>query len=76
MRAPLQYDGSMFSDLRSQDVHAAAERIRGHARFVDDRTLDVDGHTTIEFDGAVIATGSSPSRRSSRSVWTLAVPRK
>lgn len=39
----------------------AADRVRGHARFVDDRTLDVDGRTRIAFAGAVIATGSSPA---------------
>ena len=32
MRAPLQYDPPMFTDLRSRDVHAAAERIRGIVR--------------------------------------------
>lgn len=35
-------------------------RIRGHARFVSDTTLQVDAHTRIEFGQAVIATGSSP----------------
>ena len=45
------------------DVYAmpAADRIRGRARFVDDRTLQIDDHTTLAFGGAVIATGSSPS---------------
>src|SRR5678815_4624350 len=32
-----------------------ADHVRGHARFVDDRTLAVDDHTTIEFSRAVIA---------------------
>jgi dihydrolipoamide dehydrogenase len=38
-----------------------ADHVRGHAHFVDDRTLVVDDHTSIEFGRAVIATGSSPS---------------
>jgi dihydrolipoamide dehydrogenase len=38
-----------------------ADHVRGHARFVDDRTLAVGDHTTIEFGRAVIATGSAPS---------------
>lgn len=37
------------------------DRVRGHARFVDDRTLQVDGGPRITFGRAVIATGSSPS---------------
>ena len=37
------------------------DRIRGWAKFVDDRTLEVDGATRIRFSRAVIATGSSPS---------------
>jgi dihydrolipoamide dehydrogenase len=32
----------------------------GRARFVDERTLEVDGHTRVAFERAVIATGSSP----------------
>ena len=40
---------------------AADDRLRGNARFIDDRTLDVDGHTAIAFGRAVIATGSSPA---------------
>jgi dihydrolipoamide dehydrogenase len=38
-----------------------ADHVRGHARFVDDRTLAVGDHATIEFARAVIATGSSPA---------------
>ena len=36
-------------------------KIRGYARFIDDHTLLVDDHTTIEAASVVIATGSSPS---------------
>ena len=39
----------------------ARDRVRGHARFVDDRTLQVDGGPRITFGRAVIATGSSPN---------------
>lgn len=36
-------------------------KISGYARFIDDHTLVVDDHTTIEAKSIVIATGSSPS---------------
>jgi len=39
----------------------AADRVLGHARFVDDGTLTVDDHLEIAFSRAVIATGSSPA---------------
>jgi dihydrolipoamide dehydrogenase len=38
----------------------AADKIRGHARFSDARTLQVDDHTRITAHSIVIATGSSP----------------
>ena len=47
--------------LEGVDAIPEADRVRGHAHFVDDRTLDVDDHTRIEFGRAVIATGSSPA---------------
>jgi dihydrolipoamide dehydrogenase len=37
-----------------------AHRLTGHARFLDDHTLDVGGHTRLSADRIVIATGSSP----------------
>jgi dihydrolipoamide dehydrogenase len=37
------------------------DRILGNARFIDDRTLQLDDHMTIAFGSAVIATGSMPS---------------
>ncbi|MEP7208970.1 MAG: dihydrolipoyl dehydrogenase [Casimicrobiaceae bacterium] len=37
------------------------DRLRGHARFVDDRTLELEGGPRIRFGSAVIATGSAPS---------------
>jgi dihydrolipoamide dehydrogenase len=36
-------------------------KICGYAKFIDDHTLQVDDHTTIEAKSVVIATGSSPS---------------
>ena len=39
----------------------AERRVRGHARFIDDHTLQVDEHTRIEAARIVIATGSRPA---------------
>jgi len=47
--------------LEGVEAIPASDRIRGFARFTDDRTLVVDDHTTIGFGRAVIATGSSPA---------------
>ncbi len=47
--------------LESVDAIPERDRIRGYARFVDDRTLSVDDHTQVAFSRAVIATGSSPA---------------
>ena len=38
-----------------------AQRLRGHARFVDANTLMVDDHTQVRAGRVVIATGSSPA---------------
>jgi dihydrolipoamide dehydrogenase len=38
-----------------------ADRVRGHARFIDDTTLRVDDNVVIKAARVVIATGSSPS---------------
>jgi dihydrolipoamide dehydrogenase len=46
--------------LEGIDAMPAADRIRGRARFIDDRTLQLDDGTTIAFGSAVIATGSAP----------------
>ena len=35
-----------------------ADRLRGHARFIDPTTLDIDGHTRVTAARIVIATGS------------------
>ena len=47
--------------LEGVDAIPASDRIVGRARFVDDHTLDVDRRTIVNFDRAVIATGSSPA---------------
>ena len=39
----------------------AEHRLRGHARFVDAHTLQVDDHTLVRAQRIVIATGSSPN---------------
>ena len=45
-----------------EDTEALPEevRVRGRARFVDARTLDVDGRIRIEAGATVVATGSAP----------------
>ena len=47
--------------LQGVESIPAADRVVGHARFVSDTVLDVDGHTRITARSVVIATGSSPS---------------
>ncbi len=46
---------------RGVDEIAAADKIFGRARFVDDRTLSIEGGPTIAAKTVVIATGSTPS---------------
>jgi dihydrolipoamide dehydrogenase len=47
--------------LRDVEGIPAADRVRGHARFIDNTTLRVDEHVAIKAGRVVIATGSSPS---------------
>lgn len=47
--------------LRGVDGIPAEHKLRGYAKFVDDRSLKVDDHTVVTFGRAVIATGSSPA---------------
>ncbi len=56
-----------FVDIVLRDVERIPEtdRLRGHARFVNDHTLDVDGHTRVIAKTVVIATGSRPTRADS-----------
>lgn len=46
--------------LEGVDNIPAADKLRGHARFISPHTLQVDGHTQIEAGRVVIATGSTP----------------
>jgi dihydrolipoamide dehydrogenase len=52
-----------FVELALRDVERIPEtdRIRGHASFVDDHTLDVGGHARVNAKSVVIATGSRPT---------------
>jgi len=53
-----------FVDFVLRDVERIPEtdRLRGHAGFVGDHTLDVGGHTRVVARTVVIATGSRPTR--------------
>ncbi|MGZ8202179.1 MAG: dihydrolipoyl dehydrogenase [Burkholderiales bacterium] len=51
--------------LRDVERIPEADRLRGHAGFVDDHTLDVGGHTRVVGRTVVIATGSRPTRAES-----------
>jgi dihydrolipoamide dehydrogenase len=46
---------------RGVDEIADGDKVRGRARFVDDRTLIVDERVTVHATSIVIATGSSPT---------------
>ena len=48
--------------LRDVQEIPDAERLRGHARFVDDHTIEVADHTRVTSKSIVIATGSSAAR--------------
>lgn len=37
------------------------DRLRGHARFIDNTVLEIDDHTTVRASRVVIATGSRPA---------------
>lgn len=44
--------------MREMQAIPNGDRVRGHARFVDDHTIDVAGHLRFEAGAIVIATGS------------------
>jgi dihydrolipoamide dehydrogenase len=46
--------------LEGVEAIDAADRLRGHGRFVDAHTLQVDDHTMVHAGQVVIATGSRP----------------
>jgi dihydrolipoamide dehydrogenase len=50
--------------LRDMERIPETDRMRGHASFVDDHTLE-GGHTRVIARTAVIATGSRPTRANS-----------
>ncbi|MGH8799427.1 MAG: dihydrolipoyl dehydrogenase [Casimicrobiaceae bacterium] len=52
-----------FAGFVVDDVEAfpAADKVRGHARFIDDHTLQIGDALTVRAPRIVIATGSSPS---------------
>jgi dihydrolipoamide dehydrogenase len=47
--------------LEGMDAIPASDKLRGHARFLDDHTLSVGDTVRVRCQRAVIATGSSPS---------------
>jgi dihydrolipoamide dehydrogenase len=51
--------------LREVERIPETDRLRGHAVFVDDQTLEVGGHTRVIARTAVIATGSRPTHAES-----------
>lgn len=46
--------------LESVEAIDSAHKLKGYARFIDDRRLQVDNHTRVTANAIVIATGSSP----------------
>ncbi|HJV06043.1 MAG TPA: dihydrolipoyl dehydrogenase [Chromobacteriaceae bacterium] len=46
--------------LEGVEAIPAEDRFRGYARFIDNTTLQVDEHSTVQASRVVIATGSSP----------------
>jgi dihydrolipoamide dehydrogenase len=51
--------------LRDVESIPETDRLRGHAGFVDDHTLEVDGYTRVIARTVVIATGARPTRADS-----------
>lgn len=52
-----RFVGFVVSDV---EEWPSEKRIMGHARFIDEHTIQIDDHTQIEADRIVIATGSHP----------------
>ena len=52
-----RFAGAVVDDTESLP---AEQRLIGHARFIGPTALEVDGHTRVEANAVVIATGSSP----------------
>jgi dihydrolipoamide dehydrogenase len=51
--------------LRDVERIPETDRLRGHASFVDDHTLEVGGHARVVARTVIIATGSRPTRSDS-----------
>jgi dihydrolipoamide dehydrogenase len=51
--------------LRDVESIPETDRLRGHAGFLDDHTLDVGGHARVVARTVIIATGSRPTRADS-----------
>ncbi|QGZ64953.1 dihydrolipoyl dehydrogenase [Paraburkholderia acidisoli] len=60
--ARLRNERDRFVGFVVDGVHAlpAADRLVGHARFIDDNLLQLGDHTTLRAASVVIATGSTP----------------
>lgn len=56
----IRRERSYFLDLVMRDIDniPAADRILGYARFINDHTLEIGGHTHIAAKSIVVATGS------------------
>jgi dihydrolipoamide dehydrogenase len=63
----VKHERDRFVGFALRDVQAIpdAARIRGHAHFTDDHTLEVAGHARVTGKGIVIATGSSAAQMDS-----------
>ncbi len=52
--------------VRGVENIPAADRLIGHARFIDDTVLEIDDHTTVRASRVVIATGFASGRAAVR----------
>ncbi|MHB0776180.1 dihydrolipoyl dehydrogenase [Halomonas sp. WWR20] len=59
-RVRRERDGFVDSILASLERLPTADKLQGHACFVDSQTLMVSDHTRVSFERVVIATGSRP----------------
>lgn len=59
----VRQERNYFLELVMRDIESipASNRLLGYARFINDHTLDVGGHTQIIARSIVIATGSHPA---------------
>ena len=64
-RVRRERDGFVDFVLRDMERIPEMNRVRGHAGFVDDHTLEIDGRRRVVAKTVVIATGSRPARADS-----------